>query len=47
MSTKDFLRIIMAMKAHFDLVLHHTDVRITFLNGDLVGGCLHVSTYWL
>ena len=36
MSTKDSLRIIMAIVAHFDLELHHMDVRTTFLNGDLV-----------
>ena len=36
MSTKDSLRIIMAIVAHFDLELNHMDVRIAFLNGDLV-----------
>ena len=36
MSTKDSLHIIMAIVAHFDLELHHMDVRTTFLNGDLV-----------
>ena len=36
MSTKDSLRIIMAIIAHFDLELHQMDVRTTFLNGDLV-----------
>ena len=36
MSTKDFLCIIMAIVAHFDLELHQMDVRTTFLNGDLV-----------
>ena len=35
-STKDSLRIIMAIVTHFDLELHQIDVRITFLNGDLV-----------
>ena len=35
-STKDFLLIIMAIMAHFDLELHQMDVRTTFLNGDLV-----------
>ena len=35
-STKDSLRIIMAIVAHFDLELHRMDVRTTFLNGDLV-----------
>ena len=32
-STKDSLRIIMAIVVHFDLELHHMDVRTTFLNG--------------
>ena len=36
MSTKDSLRIIMAIVAHFDLELHQMNVRTTFLNGDLV-----------
>ena len=36
MSTKDFLRIIMSIVAHFDLELHQMEVRTTFLNGDLV-----------
>ena len=36
MSTKDSLRIIMAIVAHFDLELNHMDVRTDFLNGDLV-----------
>ena len=35
-STKDSLRIIMAIVAHFDLELRQMDVRTTFLNGDLV-----------
>ena len=35
MSTKDSLRIIMAIVANFDLELHQMDVRIDFLNGDL------------
>ena len=35
-STKYSLRIIMAIVAHFDIELHQMDVRITFLNGDLV-----------
>ena len=43
MSTKDSLRIIMAIVAHFDLELHRMDVRTTFWNGDLVED---VSTYW-
>ena len=36
MSTKDSLRIIMDIVTHFDLKLHQMDVRIAFLNGDLV-----------
>ena len=36
MSTKDSLCIIVAIVAHFDLELHHMNVRITFLNGELV-----------
>ena len=35
-SIKDFLHIIIAIVGHFDLELHHMDVRTTFLNGDLV-----------
>ena len=35
-STKDSLRIIMAIMVHFDLELHHMDVRTAFLNEDLV-----------
>ena len=35
-STKDSLRIIMAIVTHFDLELHQMDVRIIFLNEDLV-----------
>ena len=35
-STKDSLLIIIAIMTHFDLELHHMDVRTTFLNGDLV-----------
>ena len=35
-STKNSLRIIMVIVAHFDLQLHQMDVRTTFLNGDLV-----------
>ncbi|WVY98395.1 hypothetical protein V8G54_030546 [Vigna mungo] len=34
-SKKDFLRIIMALVAHFDFELHQMDVKTTFLNGDL------------
>ena len=36
MSSKDSLRIIMAIMANFDLQLHQMDVRTVFLNGDLV-----------
>ena len=36
MSTKDSLRIIMAIVAHFDLELQHMDMRTALLNGDLV-----------
>ena len=35
-STKNSIRVIMAIVAHFDLELHNMDVRTTFLNGDLV-----------
>ena len=34
--TKDSVRIIVAIVAHFDLELHQIDVRTAFLNGDLV-----------
>ena len=34
--TKDSLRIIIAIVAHFDLELHQIDVMKTFWNGDLV-----------
>ena len=36
MFTKDSLRIIMAIVAHFDFELHQMDVETTFLNGDSV-----------
>jgi hypothetical protein len=32
---KDSFRIVMALVAHFDLELHHMDVKTAFLNGDL------------
>ena len=32
---KDFLRIIMALIAHYDLELHQMDMKIAFLNGNL------------
>ena len=35
-STKDSLRIIMTIVAHFDLELHQMDAKTTFLKGDLV-----------
>ena len=34
-STKDSFRIIMTLKAHFDLELHQMNVKTTFLNSDL------------
>ena len=34
-SSKDSLRTIMALVAHFDLELHQMDVKTTFLNGDI------------
>ena len=36
MFTKDILRVIMTIVAHFDLDLLQMDVRMTFLNEDLV-----------
>jgi hypothetical protein len=35
-SCRDFLRIIMALVAHYDLELHQMDVKTTFLNGDML-----------
>jgi hypothetical protein len=35
-SCKDSLRIIMALVAHYDLESHQMDVKMTFLNGDLL-----------
>jgi hypothetical protein len=34
-STKDSLRVIMALVAHYNLELHHMDVKTVFLNGDI------------
>ena len=34
-SSKDSFRVIMALVAHFDMELHHIDVKTAFLNGDL------------
>lgn len=34
-SSKDSIRVIMALTTHFDLELHQMDVKIVFLNGDL------------
>ena len=34
-STNDSFRVIMAIVAHFDLELHHMDIKTAFLNGDL------------
>jgi hypothetical protein len=35
-SCKDSLRIIMVLVAHYDLELHQMDVKMTFLNEDLL-----------
>jgi hypothetical protein len=35
-SCKDSLRIIMALVSHYDLKLHHMDVKTTFLNVNLL-----------
>ena len=34
-SKKDYLQVIMALVAHFDLALHQMDVKTDFLNGGL------------
>ena len=36
MSSKNSFRIIMALMAHYELHLHQMDVKIAFLNGDLL-----------
>ena len=36
-SSKDSFSTIMVLMAHFDLKLHHMDVKTTFLNGDIDG----------
>jgi hypothetical protein len=36
LSCKDYLRIIMALVAHYDLELHQMDVKTSFLNRDLL-----------
>jgi Reverse transcriptase (RNA-dependent DNA polymerase) len=41
-STKDSFRIIMDLVAHFDLELHHMDVKIVFFNGD-IDECMYMS----
>jgi hypothetical protein len=35
-SCKDPFRIIMTLVEHYDLELHHMDVKTAFLNGDLL-----------
>ncbi|KAI4371716.1 hypothetical protein MLD38_010036 [Melastoma candidum] len=35
-SSKDAFQIMMTIVAHFDLELHHMDVKTTFLNGNLL-----------
>ena len=35
LSSKDSFRILMALVAHFNLELHHMDVKTTFLNGNI------------
>jgi hypothetical protein len=35
-SCKDSLKIIIALVVHYDLELHHIDVKMVFLNGDLL-----------
>ena len=36
LSLKDYFRTILALVDHFDLELHQIDVKILFLNGDIV-----------
>ena len=35
LSSKDSFRIIMVLVAHYNLKLHHMDIKIAFLDGDL------------
>jgi hypothetical protein len=38
-SCKDSLRIIMTLVTHYDLELHHMDIKTIFLNEDLLKMC--------
>ena len=39
----DTVRLILAMAANWGWEVHHLDVKIAFLNGELCGGCLCVT----